>query len=168
MPLRCALLDLIYALTSNPKIAVLSVPLGTTALECAYTAQIIKVLDDGHKFVEPLPVAYVHTQSERNVRFTDVYRWAAVGQIVDRFEESAALVSYLVKLLAHLYPRAQPTTEKPLEHSQLNLVRGLAPIQGTAPAYYHQIAEKSSSRKLGFRHLPFPQTGLPVYRVLGN
>jgi hypothetical protein len=104
LPLTCAFLDLIYALTSNPKIAVLSVPLGATTLEGTYTAQIIEVSDNRHEFVEPLPVTYVHTQAERNVHFTDVCRWTTLSQIVDRFQESAALLSYLVEFLAHLYP----------------------------------------------------------------
>jgi hypothetical protein len=53
-------LDLIYALTSNPKITVFSVPFGAT-LKGAYTAEIIEVLHDGHNFVKLLPVAYMHT-----------------------------------------------------------------------------------------------------------
>ena len=60
MPLTCTFLDLIYALTSNPKITLFSVPLGAT-LKGAYTAEIIEVLHDGHKFVKLLPVAYMHT-----------------------------------------------------------------------------------------------------------
>jgi hypothetical protein len=103
LPLTCAFLDLIYALTSNPKITVFSIPFGTT-LKGAYAAKIIKVLEDRHKFVKTLPVAYVHAQSQRNIRFTHVCRWAAMGQIVDCFQEFAALLSYLAKLLAHLYP----------------------------------------------------------------
>jgi hypothetical protein len=91
LPLTCAYLDLIYALSSNPKITVLFVPLGTT-LESTYTAQIIEVLDDRHEFVKTFPIAYVHTQSQRNVRFTHVGRWAAIGQIVDRSQEFAALL----------------------------------------------------------------------------
>jgi hypothetical protein len=106
LPLTCALLDLIYALISNPKITVLSVPFGAI-LESAYTAQIVEVPNDRHKFVEPLPPSYIHTQSLRNIRFTDVYRWAAMGQIVDYLQEFAALVSYLGKLLAHLYHRPE-------------------------------------------------------------
>ena len=61
VPLTCTFLDLIYALTSNPKITVFSVTFGA-ALTGAYAAEIIEVLHDGHKFVKPLPVAYVHTQ----------------------------------------------------------------------------------------------------------
>src|SRR5215212_844716 len=38
---------------------------------------------------------------KRDIRFTDVGRWAAMGQIVDRRQEFAALPSYLAKLLAH-------------------------------------------------------------------
>src|SRR5919112_5695984 len=105
--------DLTYALTSNPRITVFSVPFGAT-LSGAYTAQIIEVLDNRHKFVEPLPVAYVHAQPERNLRFTDMCGWAAMGQIVDRFQEFAALLSYLSKLCTHLYP-PNSLRRKPLE-----------------------------------------------------
>jgi ABC-type multidrug transport system fused ATPase/permease subunit len=85
----CAFLVLIYALTSNPKLTVFSVPFGAT-LEGVYTAQIIQVLAYRHKFVETLPVAYVHIQSQRNVLFTHVCRRTALSQIVDRFQEFAA------------------------------------------------------------------------------
>jgi hypothetical protein len=35
-------------------------------------------------------------------------------------------------------------------------------------ASIHRAAESSCSRKLGFRRTAFPETGLPVYGVLGN
>jgi len=36
---------------------------------------------------------------KRNIRFTDVGRWAAMGQVVDGLQELAALLSYLANLL---------------------------------------------------------------------
>jgi hypothetical protein len=45
-----------------------------------------------------------------------VCRWAAMGQIVDRFQEFAARLSYLAKLLAHLYP-PNSLRQNPLERS---------------------------------------------------
>src|SRR3712207_5629003 len=102
LSLTCAFFDLIYALASDPKIAVFSVPFSAT-VKGAYAAEIIKVLDERHKFVEPLPITYVHAYSQRNIRFTHVCRRAAIGQIVDRLQEFAVLLTYLSKLLTHLY-----------------------------------------------------------------
>ena len=117
--LTCTFLDLIYTLSSNPEITVFSVPFGATLIG-AYTAKIIKVLDNRHKFVEPLPVVYVHAQYQRNIRFTDVSRWAAMGQVVYRFQEFAAFLSYVAKILAHLYPQ-DSLRQKPLVCSALTL-----------------------------------------------
>ena len=54
-------LDLIYALSSNHKITVFSVSFSAT-LTGTYAAEIIEVLDNRHKLVEPLPIAYIDAQ----------------------------------------------------------------------------------------------------------
>ncbi len=119
MPLTCAFFDLIYALAGDPKIAVFSVPSSAT-VKGAYAAEIIKVVDERHKFVEPLPITYVHAQSQRNIRFTHVCRRAATSQIVDRLQEFAVLLSYLSKLLIQLYS-PNNLRQKPLERSAFTL-----------------------------------------------
>jgi hypothetical protein len=72
---------------------------------------------------------------KRDIRFTDVGRWAAMGQIVDRRQEFAALPSYLAKLLAHstrptAYYNTNPfsTPLNPIERLRLES-RGRFPLQ---------------------------------------
>jgi hypothetical protein len=53
------------------KISVFPVLFGAT-LEGAYTGEIIRVLDNRHEFVEPLPITYVYAQSQGNVTLLTV------------------------------------------------------------------------------------------------
>ena len=64
--------------------------------------------------------------------------------------------------------KARTLREVPDGGAQRAVRRGSSGLGATPPPHYSRVAQKGSSRKMGFRHNSFSETGHPVNNVLGN